>query len=213
MSGFRPRRWQSKTDSFFCPACLPDVLQLQRYQSYGCPPWTDGFACWWLITTVPDSGGPMATWTQLQSGRLCDGAVSHVHLLGSGVKRNTSVLSFCEASTSGGGMEISCFTAKPPSWFGDTFRVLMHRVMNATSSLGCGPGFFFSLVSGALKCWDGKGMPKRRVTPNIRNATAAGRFALVLKPSPGLQIGLRVRACAQTKPSGHAETNTEKSDI
>lgn len=31
------------------------------------PPWTDGFTSWWLIATVPDSGGQMVTSTPLQS--------------------------------------------------------------------------------------------------------------------------------------------------
>lgn len=81
----------------------------------------------WLLSMatdddrVPDSGGPDGDLTAANNlkvtyspGRLFEGAVSRVHILAAGVKSNTSVLNFCKASPSGGGMVwmICCFTEK-----------------------------------------------------------------------------------------------------
>lgn len=91
-------------------------------------PWTDGFTCCWVITTVSDSGGQMVTLTWSQSrGDLFDGAIFCLHILGSGVKRSISVLNSCQA-TSGGGVVVCCFGKTTMTHFFAIFYIIFWYV-------------------------------------------------------------------------------------
>lgn len=92
-------------------ACLLDVLQMPCL-IYGCSPWTDGFTCWWVITTVSDLGGQMVTLTRSQTGGDFSGrqVVWWSDLLPAhsgfwGWRRHLCA----KASTPGGGMVVCCF--------------------------------------------------------------------------------------------------------